>query len=116
MGAKEEATPEEAAAIANSPFKKGQTVFVFSAAAKRWIGDGTIVDVLATAGTHQGFSLPAGAVKVQYSEGKRAKWIPPDEAIKLIKVSPQAPPVLVGTLLKVTQDEFSKDAKPSTTL
>lgn len=122
------------------PFAKGQTVFVFSAAAKRWIGDGSIVEVLAEPGTHQGFALPAGAVKVQYSEGKRAKWIPPDEAVKLLKVAPTAPPVLVGTLLKethnfitewhqrhfqisrglmkwwLTQDSFTKDEKPNTTL
>merc|ERR1711879_779565 len=65
-------------------FEKGQSVSVFSVTAKRWIRDGSIVDILIAPGTHQGYQLPAGAIKGRYSKGKRDKWIYPNEARALI--------------------------------
>lgn len=92
----------------DSGFHKGQHVYVFSAAAKQWLDDGTVMDVLAAAGTQDGLALPAGAVKVQYSGGKRAKWVPPEDAVKLLRAAPPAPTALVGELMKETHNLFTE--------
>jgi len=90
-------------------YGKGDYVQVLTTAGV-WHDDGVIIAVIDEQGLHDGFRIPAGSMKAQYSGGRKFKWVTPLQAEEFLKASdrPRAPPPKLGNLYKETHNFFSE--------
>jgi len=85
-------------------YKVGDLVMVWSQQSQGWHDDGEIVQVLEGASMHCKQTLSAGTIKVVYANGRRFKWIGPQDAESILRISgrPVPPPPRWGHLDKET--------------
>lgn len=91
-------------------YSRGDYVQVYSNAANSWHDDGVIIEVTEEKAMRDGFSIPAGSMKAQYSGGRRFKWVTPTQSAEFLKPSlrPVAPPPMTGDIFKETHNFFSE--------
>jgi len=86
-------------------FAKGEKIQVWSDSRQLWLG-GVVLEAFATAGTADGFTVPAGTLKVSSDAG--VKWVSPALASKILRkvdlCGSVAAPDLKAVLAELLQD------------
>lgn len=87
-------------------WKVGETVAVYCKSEQTWVDDGIVLLVLTESNSYDGYKLPVGAIKVQYSNQRRFKWVLQDHVDTFLRPStrPSMPTPMMGELFKETHN------------